>query len=129
MKIPAPKSKLASAMASTTAIARSRFPVWLMAASLGLVTVTLYWPVTGFDFINFDDPEYVTANPHVQGGLTWDNTGWALTTLYYGLWHPLTWVSHMLDCQCFGLRPGWHHLTACCCTSLTQCCCLSSCSA
>src|ERR1039458_8903280 len=111
MKIPAPKSKLASAMASTTAIARSRFPVWLMAASLGLVTVTLYWPVTGFDFINFDDPEYVTANPHVLAGMTWQNLGWALTTLHFGLWHPLTWVSHMLDCQCFGLRPGWHHLT------------------
>jgi Flp pilus assembly protein TadD len=111
MKIPAPKSKLASAMASATAIARSHFPAWLMAALLVLVTITLYWPVTGFDFVNFDDPEYVTANPHVLGGVTWQNMGWALTTLHFGLWHPLTWVSHMLDCQCFGLRPGWHHLT------------------
>ena len=98
--------------ASTTAGAESRFPLWLITALLVLVTIGLYCPVIGYDFINFDDPEYVSANPHVQGGLTWENIGWALTTLHFGLWHPLTWVSHMLDCQCFGLRPGWHHLTS-----------------
>ena len=77
---------------------------------LGLVAWA-FLPVLRNGFINFDDPEYVTANPHVQGGLTWENIRWALTTLYFGLWQPLTWVSHMVDCQCFGLRPGWHHLT------------------
>ena len=82
-----------------------------MAGLLIVVTMALYWPVTGYDFISFDDPGYVAANPHVQGGVTWQSTGWALTTLDLGLWHPLTWMSHMLDCQWFGLRPGWHHLT------------------
>jgi protein O-mannosyl-transferase len=82
-----------------------------MAGLLVLLTMALYWPVTGYDFINFDDPGYVAANPHVQGGLTWQSMCWALTTLDLGLWHPLTWISHMLDCQWFGLRPGWHHLT------------------
>src|ERR1035441_5537862 len=112
MHNPSPKSEPALAMASPTAMAPSRFPLWLIAALLMLVTMALYWPATGYDFINFDDPEYVTANPHVQGGLTWENIGWALNTLHFGLWHPLTWVSHMLDCQCFGLRPGWHHMTS-----------------
>jgi tetratricopeptide (TPR) repeat protein len=93
-------------------MAPSRFPLWLVAALLMLVTMALYWPTTGYDFVNFDDSGYVTANPHVQDGLTWKNTWWALTTLHLGLWQPLTWISHMLDCQCFGLRPGWHHLTS-----------------
>ena len=82
-----------------------------MAVLLALLTIALYWPTTEHDFINFDDPNYVTSNPHVLGGLTWESAGWAFTTLYLGLWHPLTWISHMLDCQCFGLRPGGHHLT------------------
>ncbi len=93
-------------------MARSRLPVWLMAAMLVLVMIAIYWPVTGYDFVNFDDPAYVSANAHVQAGLTWENIRWASTTLYFGLWHPLTWVSHMLDCQLFGLRSGGHHLTS-----------------
>ena len=112
MRRPATKAKPAPPKTVAAARARPRLPVWLMAVLLALVTIALYWPVTGYDFINFDDPDYVTANPHVQGGLTWENTGWAFTTLDIGLWHPLTWISHMLDCQCFGLRPGWHHLTS-----------------
>jgi hypothetical protein len=52
----------------------SRIRVWLTAAALALVTLALYWPVTGYDFVNLDDPGYVTANPHVQGGLTWGST-------------------------------------------------------
>jgi tetratricopeptide (TPR) repeat protein len=83
-----------------------------MAVLLVLVTMALYWPVTGHDFVNYDDGVYVYENARVQNGLTWENIRWALTTLHFGLWHPLTWVSHMLDCQCFGLRPGWHHLTS-----------------
>ena len=92
--------------------APSRVPAWLLAALLALVTIALYWPVKGYGFINFDDSDYVTANPHVVGGLTWASAGWALTSLDVGLWHPLTWISHMLDCQWFGLRPGRHHLTS-----------------
>ena len=111
MRPPTIQSYPASTGTATPKMGQS-FPVWLMAVLLALVTMALYWPATGYDFVNFDDPDYVTANPHVQGGLTWENLGWALTTLHFGLWHPLTWVSHMLDCQWFGLRPGWHHLTS-----------------
>jgi hypothetical protein len=65
------------------------------------------------DFVNYDDPDYVYANPHVAGGLSWANFIWAFTTLNGGIsyWHPLTWLSHQLDCTSFGLRPGAHHLT------------------
>jgi protein O-mannosyl-transferase len=86
--------------------------MWLVAAVLALVTIALYWPATGYDFINFDDPDYVAANPHVQAGLTWEGIGWAFASLDIGLWHPLAWISHMLDCQWFGLHPGRHHLTS-----------------
>ena len=109
---PATQSDPAPTGASIAAPARPRWLVWLVAVLLVLVTMALYWPVTGYDFVNFDDPDCVTANPHVQGGLTWENTRWAFTTLEIGLWLPLTWVSHMLDCQWFGLRPGWHHLSS-----------------
>jgi tetratricopeptide (TPR) repeat protein len=61
-------------------------------------------------FIRFDDGVYVYENTHVQQGLTWSNILWAFTTMSAGNWHPLTWLSHMLDGQIFGLDPGWHHL-------------------
>jgi tetratricopeptide (TPR) repeat protein len=98
--------------AATAVSAWPLLPVWLIAGLLVLVTIAVYWPATSHDFVNFDDPAYVIANPHVRGGLTWENIGWALTTMHLGMWNPLTWVSHMLDCQWFGLRPGWHHLTS-----------------
>jgi tetratricopeptide (TPR) repeat protein len=79
---------------------------------LVLVTIAVYWPVTGYDFVDYDDGSYVFQNTHVTGGLTWNGVKWAFTTLYFGIWHPLTWISHMLDCQVFGLRPGGHHLTS-----------------
>ncbi len=92
--------------------ARPRLPVWLIAGLLVLVTIAVYWPATQCDFVNLDDDVYVYENAHVQNGLTWENVRWASTTLYFGIWHPLTWVSHMLDCQLFGLRPAGHHLTS-----------------
>ena len=92
-------------------MARSRFSVWLVAALLVLVTIALYWPATGHDFVNYDDPSYVTANPHVQGGLSWEGVRWAFSNPVCCNWHPLTVLSHMLDCQVFGLKPWGHHLT------------------
>jgi len=92
-------------------MAPSRIPLWLIAAFLMLVTVALYWPVTGYDFINFDDPEYVTANPHVQGGLTWESIRWACLNPVSCNWHPLTVWSHMAVCEMTGLNPWGHHLT------------------
>ncbi|MGP0045428.1 MAG: tetratricopeptide repeat protein, partial [Syntrophobacteraceae bacterium] len=63
------------------------------------------------DFINYDDDEYVTENIHIQHGITTHAIRWAFTTGYAANWHPLTWMSHMLDVQLFGLKPRWHHLT------------------
>jgi tetratricopeptide (TPR) repeat protein len=78
---------------------------------LALATLALYWPVTHHDFINYDDPDYVAANVHVQNGLTLENFQWAFHSVNSN-WHPLTMLSHMLDCQLFGLQPWGHHLTS-----------------
>ena len=74
-----------------------------------LAVVAVYWPVAGHDFVDFDDNGYVYENPHVLRGLTWDGAAWALASTQEGNWHPLTWLSHMLDCQLFGPAAGWHH--------------------
>jgi hypothetical protein len=70
-----------------------------------------FWQVTQCGFINLDDNEYVTDNRHVQDGLTVEGIAWAFTTGQVSNWHPLTWISHMIDVELFGLQPGWHHLT------------------
>ena len=93
-------------------MARLRFPVWLVAALLVLVTVALYWPAMRCDFVNFDDPGYVTSNLHVQSGLSWEGVKWAFLKPVSCNWHPLTMLSHMVDCQLFGLKPWGHHLTS-----------------
>ncbi len=79
---------------------------------LALVTLAVFWQVRGHDFINLDDEQYVTHNPHVRGGLTAGNLTWALTTSHASNWHPLTWLSHQLDVQFFGLDPAGHHLVS-----------------
>jgi tetratricopeptide (TPR) repeat protein len=79
---------------------------------LVLVTLALYWPATTHSFILLDDPLYVSENPHVTGGLTPADVTWAFTSGYAANWHPLTWISHQLDCTMFGLFPGGHHLTS-----------------
>jgi tetratricopeptide (TPR) repeat protein len=81
----------------------------LICVFLAGITLALYWSLTGHDFVSYDDSIYISENPHVNTGLSWPNVGWAFSTGYAGNWHPLTWISHMVDVQCFGLRPGWHH--------------------
>ena len=81
----------------------------LAGLALALVTLVVYLPVTGYDFSNFDDPDYVTQNPMVQRGLTGPGAVWAFTGYHASNWHPLTWLSHMLDCDLFRLNPGGHH--------------------
>jgi len=73
------------------------------------VTVALYLPVHNHPFVNYDDDVYVTVNRHVKSGLSWATAAWALTTFDAANWHPLTWLSHALDCQLFGLEPAGHH--------------------
>ena len=79
---------------------------------LVLLTVGVFFPVSQHEFVNYDDPVYVTANPHVQAGLTQESFIWAFGQLHgdQTYWHPLTWLSHMLDCQLFGVNAGAHHL-------------------
>ena len=83
----------------------------VICAVLALGTLILYWPVTHHDFINIDDPRFVTQNEHVKAGLTWPGIVWAFHSTYTENWQPLTWFSHMLDCQLYGLNAGAHHLT------------------
>ena len=83
-------------------------------ALLAAATIAVFWQVTRHDFVNFDDPAYVTFNPVVREGLTWSGVAWAFTNLHgeATYWHPVTWLSHMLDCQLFGLKAAGHHLTS-----------------
>ena len=78
---------------------------------LTVITLIAFWQVSQCDFINYDDDIYVTDNIHIQDGVTTQAILWALTTSYAVNWHPVTWISHMLDVQLFGLNPQWHHLT------------------
>src|ERR1041385_4134254 len=83
-----------------------------LAALLALGTLALYWPTHNFEFVNFDDPDYVSGNPYVRAGLTWENLRWSLTGVHSSNWHPVTWLSHMLDCQLYGLKPAGHHVSS-----------------
>jgi protein O-mannosyl-transferase len=90
---------------------------WLIRAGLGaaiiaFLVLVVYSPASRFDFVHFDDPEHVYAHPRVSTGLSLENAFWAFSTLHGGVtyWHPLTWLSHQLDVQLFGLNPGPHHL-------------------
>ncbi|PYJ14541.1 MAG: hypothetical protein DME94_09000, partial [Verrucomicrobia bacterium] len=77
---------------------------------LGLVVVTLaiYAQVIGHQFITLDDPTYIQENSMVNHGLTRAGLAWAFTTFHVANWHPLTWISHMVDCQLFGMNAGGH---------------------
>ncbi|MGO8681816.1 MAG: hypothetical protein ACLQU6_12980, partial [Limisphaerales bacterium] len=78
---------------------------------LAAITLAVFGQTLGHDFVNYDDNMYVYENAQVAKGLTWEGFRWALTYGQIGHWHPLTWLSHMLDCQLYGLQPGGHHLT------------------
>ena len=77
---------------------------------LAIAILAVFWQVRDHAFINLDDNLYVTENPHVLAGITIENLKWAFTTTQLPYWHPLTWLSHMLDVQLFGLKAGGHHL-------------------
>lgn len=93
------------------ATADSRWPRW-PGALLFLVVLGVFLPALRHDFITYDDPAYVVGNPHVNSGLTAENIRWAWTSFEHSNWHPLTWMSHQLDCTLFGLAPWGHHLTS-----------------
>ncbi len=79
---------------------------------LAVATLVLYNSVNQHPFINYDDDRYVTENPHVRAGLSAETVSWAFTSTEQANWHPLTWLSHALDCQLFRLNASGHHLTS-----------------
>lgn len=89
-----------------------RWDVLLIYAVLALTTFVAFEQVRRNDFVDYDDQQYVTENAHIKAGITRDSVLWAFTTPYAGNWHPLTWLSHMLDYQLFGLDAQWHHMTS-----------------
>jgi Flp pilus assembly protein TadD len=76
-----------------------------------LLTLVIYWQVKDFNFAGYDDELYITDNAHVQTGLTFESIKWAFTTFHAGNWHPVTWLSHMLDIELYALNPMGHHWT------------------
>ena len=85
-------------------------PIYVSLSLLAL-TLIVYFQVHDFEFVNFDDRETIVGNTHIHDGLTLAGLAWAFTTSYAANWFPITWISHMLDFQFFGLDSGWHHLT------------------
>ena len=90
---------------------RSLSDLWICLALLA-ATFAVYAPVRHFDFVNFDDPEYVRDNPHVRAGLTSPSLAWAFTSTESANWFPVTRLSHLLDAELFGMRAGLHHLAS-----------------
>src|SRR5687767_8999718 len=82
---------------------------WAICLALLAATLLVYWPVTSASFLTMDDHAYVTDNPIVQQGLTARGFVWAFAEPHVANYHPVTWLSHMLDCQLFGVHSGWHH--------------------
>jgi tetratricopeptide (TPR) repeat protein len=81
----------------------------LIALLLALATLLVFLPAGRYRFVDFDDTEYVTDNAFVKNGLNWTDLRWAFTAFHSGNWHPLTWISHQMDCELFGLNAGPHH--------------------
>lgn len=85
---------------------------WIICLALAAMVFGVFGQTVSYEFIDYDDPGYVYENPMVVRGLTGPGVAWAFTSFYGDNWHPVTWLSHMLDCQIYGLHPGGHHLTS-----------------
>ena len=85
---------------------------WVVCLLLGALVVVVFWPAVHCNFVDFDDKDYVLSNTNIQHGLNWASIQWAFTTAHSSNWHPLTWLSHILDCQLYGLAPAGHHFTS-----------------
>jgi tetratricopeptide (TPR) repeat protein len=92
--------------------ARQKWLALSIGALLFVAVLAVFYPLTGGGFIDYDDNDYVTANAHVQGVFGWKQVVWAFTNTDAANWHPLTWLSHILDYQVYGLDPWGHHLTS-----------------
>jgi protein O-mannosyl-transferase len=112
LKSPAARGLSVVALTARNPAARNWKTIAISATLLVLGTLALYAPVVGHPFVNYDDGPYVIFNSHVNSGLSWQNIKWAVTAVAVGNWHPVTWISHALDCQLFGLNATGHHLTS-----------------
>jgi Tfp pilus assembly protein PilF len=89
----------------------ARYRNSLFCLFLVVITLCVYWQVSGHGFVSFDDNVYILGNKYVREGLTLENIKWAFGFSDIAYWHPLTWISHMLDCQIYGLKAGMHHVS------------------
>jgi tetratricopeptide (TPR) repeat protein len=87
-----------------------KYKIWFIYLVLAAITFAVYWQVHNFEFTNYDDDKYVYDNVHISSGLTPSNIAWVFTHAHVGNWHPLTGLSHILDCQLFDLKAGRHHM-------------------
>jgi hypothetical protein len=85
---------------------------WLVCLGLALAVLTAYSPLWHCQFVLYDDNDYVASNDMVKQGVSWAGIVWAFSTFYASNWHPLTWISHMVDCQLYGMNPAGHHITS-----------------
>ena len=92
-------------------VSRNRWVIFGVCAVIVAITWLVFGQTLGFQFINLDDNAYVFKNAQVARGLTLEGIGWAFTHIHSANWHPLTWISHMLDCELYGLNPRGHHFT------------------
>ena len=93
----------------TVAHGTGKRKVLLICLGLVLATAAAFEPIRHNDFVRYDDYQYIVKNSHVQRGVTQDSVVWAFTSFHASNWHPLTWLSHMIDCGLFELNPLWHH--------------------
>jgi Flp pilus assembly protein TadD len=110
-EIPGMKGSISLASENRPAGMNDRWLVLGVCIFLAAIIWVVFGQMLRYGFVSFDDNLYVYENPVVQKGLTWEGFCWALTYGQIGHWHPLTWLSHMLDCQLYGLNAGGHHLT------------------
>ncbi len=108
--MPSPNPNNATNLSNATPAPQGAAQLFVAIMLVILPALLAYWPVGEFDFIVYDDGLYITRNSVVQNGLTWSGLTWAFTSLEGGNWHPITWLSHMLDMSLYGLNPGGHHL-------------------
>ncbi len=88
----------------------AKYKTGFVYAALTIVTLAVFWQVHNFEFVNYDDNRYITDNPSITTGFTFDNYCEAIAAPHFYMWHPMTSLSQMLDCQFFGLNAGGHHL-------------------
>src|SRR4029078_11477512 len=96
---------------STPSTASKRLVAIVICAVLAAITWLVFGQTLGHQFVSFDDTEYVYANKDVAAGLSLGGTAWGLSHIIAGNWHPITTISHMLDCHLYGLNASGHHFT------------------